>query len=160
MKSTESIDDAGKLVDLSSATGETAMPGDTLSIENKRRRLIRGAVAFAPLVLTLRSGTLAAASCTGARLVKIGENGLFAGNEGDVCILETDANICPTYPNVYPTRSSYPPVQTKIITQPENTIPATKDSPGYYFCNKLDGTKYNKVKMAILSSHSATSLIG
>ncbi len=30
-----------------------------------RRRLVRGAMALAPLVLTLRSGALAAASCTG-----------------------------------------------------------------------------------------------
>jgi len=33
-----------------------------------RRRLVRGAMALAPLVLTLRSGALAAASCTGSLL--------------------------------------------------------------------------------------------
>ena len=36
------------------------------TLDLRRRRLIRGAVTIAPVVLTLRSGALAAASCTGA----------------------------------------------------------------------------------------------
>lgn len=45
-----------------------------------RRRLVRGAVALAPVVLTLRSGALAAAvSCTGVKVlgVQTDENGMF-----------------------------------------------------------------------------------
>lgn len=43
----------------------------------RRRRLVRGAAVLAPAILTLRSGSLAAASCTGA--IKID-----AGNQLDV----------------------------------------------------------------------------
>ena len=39
--------------------------------ENGRRRLVRGAVSLAPVVLTLRSGGLAAASCTGVKVLNV-----------------------------------------------------------------------------------------
>jgi hypothetical protein len=103
MKSTESLDDTGKLVVLSSATGETATSGDTSIIENKRRRLVRGAVAFAPLVLTLRSGALAAASCTGTvAFVNINDAGTITNNPvpngvaaDQICVSGPTTDMCP-----------------------------------------------------------------
>jgi hypothetical protein len=67
----------------------------------KRRRLVRGAVALAPLVLTLRSGA-AAASCTGAKTVNTTLDSdakppdSVGAVEGDVCFKVTDVNTCPT----------------------------------------------------------------
>lgn len=73
-----------------------------------RRRLVRGVVALAPLVLTLRSGALAAASCTG---LKATANTRPAGAArpgrivnatpavpvvGDVCVLPNELTACDT----------------------------------------------------------------
>lgn len=149
MKSTESLGDAGKLVDLSSATGETGMPGDTSIIENKRRRLVRGAVAFAPLVLTLRSGALAAASCTGA--AKVAQTTLGAGatipttsppvETGDGCF--TRVTQCSTN-------------ASKLSTDPgtyEKIGNVSLDTSGKFYC--VNGKQGETV--AILSSASASS---
>ena len=67
-----------------------------------RRRLVRGAMALAPVVLTLRSGALAAASCTGALAtdVTLDGNGKVPGSvgavEGDVCYKFEDVKTCET----------------------------------------------------------------
>ena len=78
-------------------TDQTQMAAKT----SGRRRLVRGAVAFAPLVLTLRSGALAAASCTGAKTVRTtldasGKPPAAVGAvSGDVCYKVTEVNTCP-----------------------------------------------------------------
>jgi len=102
MKSNESHDVARNPVDLSCATAEEPAPNTTEAHENKRRRLIRGAVAYAPLLLTLRTGVSAAVSCTGAKAlnVPVGQNNkpdASAGAvSGDVCFEMDQVNICPT----------------------------------------------------------------
>ena len=62
MKPDPSLDVTREPTSLSSEIEEVAIVGGVPATENKRRRLVRGAVALAPLVLTLRSGALAAAS--------------------------------------------------------------------------------------------------
>ena len=106
MKSTESLGVAEPSVDLPSTAGETGLLGDTSTLNNKRRRLIRGAVALAPVVLTLRSGALAAASCTGAKAQNVtlgnGTNGTLDKKipanitvvDGDVCYKTSDVPTC------------------------------------------------------------------
>jgi len=66
MKRTESIDTTA--TDLPLAGGEAVSPTTTSTMDERRRRLVRGVMAAAPLVLTLRSGALAAASCTGTKI--------------------------------------------------------------------------------------------
>lgn len=143
MKSNESHDVARNPVDLSSATEEVSAPDNLEAHENKRRRLIRGAVACAPIVLTLRSGALAAASCTGARFVVPDSNGKIEGavSENDSCVL--------TY------------------QQCDGSAIETQSADGVYPLS-LDGSNYrciadgNVIKnrpVAIVSSVSATSLI-
>lgn len=66
MKRTEATDEAVESNDQVPASGHDAAVDKTLTMDQRRRRLVRGAAALAPLVLTLRSGALAAASCTGA----------------------------------------------------------------------------------------------
>ena len=74
-----------------------------------RRRLVRGAAALAPVVLTLRSGALAAASCTGAKTtnVALDNNGKPPASvgavKGDVCFKVTEVNTCPNASNKGPT---------------------------------------------------------
>ncbi len=163
MKSTESLDDAGKSVDLASATGETTLPSETSSPENNRRRLVRGAVAFAPLVLTLRSGALAAASCTAAEVPKAAVNGngrIFLvppssrppdGVEGDYCV--KNVGVCSTNSGRISTGEVDPlPITKKIVDQEER-----------YFCGtfRANGSgQQNRIPIAILSSGSVTSLRG
>lgn len=118
------------------------------SADLRRRNLVRGAVAFAPLVLTLRSGALAAASCTGAKIVNIPASGNFTtSSSSDVCIPEAD--ICPGAPLTG---------TTKIVTHTETKIPVTSVGGGLYRCDKPTGGYYTG-NMAILSSHSAASIV-
>lgn len=141
MKSTEPLDGTRKSLDLSSATDATASPESALVSDAKRRRLVRGAVALAPLVLTLRSGALAAASCTGAKTVEttIGDDGKpGVGVETDVCI--PNAQVCST-----PDYQGY-----KL-----ETIQGTPGNPilPNGTCGFPPGTK-----VAILSSHAYQSM--
>ena len=45
--------------------------GPVAELNLRRRRLVRGVTAVAPLILTLRSGALAAASCTGVKAINV-----------------------------------------------------------------------------------------
>lgn len=151
MKSTASLDVAGQPVDLPSATGETAIPGDNSTPENKRRRLLRGAVALAPLVLTLRSGALAAASCTGAKTVTValgtdqkipGSVAVVAGGPNpDVCYKTSDVPAC-SIPGKVLNRAG---PQTAYPVQANRTCGASPLPAG--------------TNVAILSATSATSLV-
>jgi hypothetical protein len=107
--------------------------------ENGRRRLVRGAVSLAPIVLTLRSGALAAASCTGAKSVNypIPQTGeLPSGTvEGDVCIKNID--VCDG---------------NKVVTMQVSPVNYQYVGPNTK-CNN-----FQSQTVAILSSASATSL--
>lgn len=109
-----------------------------------RRRLVRGAMALAPVVLTLRSGALAAASCTGAKTtnVTLDNNGKppagVGAVEGDVCFKVTDVNTCPTASN-------------KLENGVGSPTPYTIGQNGQ--CGNLS----KDTQVAILSSTAATS---
>lgn len=111
--------------------------------ENGRRRLVRGAVSLAPVVLTLRSGALAAASCTGAvAFVNVNSAGKIENPpsgvaNGQVCIFEPA--VCEPGTKI----SNGTPIGT-VETNGSNL-----------FCGKPPSAG----KVAILSSASATSLM-
>ena len=152
MKAKESIDDSRESMNLSPAATEAVIQGAASTLENKRRRLVRGAVAAAPLVLTLRSGALAVASCTGARLVDIPGDGKFpSANLTDVCINQDPAPVCPEYP--------LQPGLTKVLTEPVPVLPVTPSDDGQYYCG-TEGNHLSGKRVAILSSMSASSLTG
>lgn len=122
---------------------------------SERRRLVRGVAALAPLVLTLRSGALAAASCTGATLVRINDNNRIgpdaAGELGlttsDVCF--PDATVCPGSP----TGNRIP---TKVNSVPQTPgFQLTRNNNGSFNCGSGD---LRNQQVAILSSSSAASL--
>jgi hypothetical protein len=102
MKSTEA--DGNALQTLGSSPTKTMTGGNPDQVaavqpDIRRRRLVRGAAAVAPMVLTLRSGALAAASCTGAKIISIDSTGQIDRvglNDTDVCF--TDQQVCPGYP--------------------------------------------------------------
>ncbi len=155
MKPEESLDVTRESDGLLSTADQAAISGGEAAPENKRRRLVRSAAALAPLVLTLRSGGVAAASCTGARLVDIPRDGKFSGDfsvgtSPDVCITRNPAPVCPTYPTG--------PGYTKVLTEPTQVVAVTEAAPGQYYC----GTSRRHISgrtVAILSSASATSLL-
>lgn len=91
MKRTESTDEAVQPNDQVFASGHDTELDETSTMHQRRRRLVRSAAALAPLVLTLRSGALAAASCTGvSQLVTLDANGKFLPapptQENDICV--------------------------------------------------------------------------
>lgn len=140
MKSMNSADEAPESISVS--PGDEALGGVATSVADaKRRRLVRGAVAFAPLVLTLRSGALAAASCTGAKIVSVtldpaGGNGGIAA--GDVCV--ESLNACPGTPG-------------KVITPPPGSM------LNYQFADiNAQCPGFASKTVAILSSTSAGSM--
>jgi len=130
------LNDAEK-TEWSEERSKTSVSGLNLS----RRRLVRGAAVIAPLVLTLRSGALAAASCTGAKVITVFEtNGKVSNTtglvDGDICV--TNFNTCPTSP------------ESKIIG-------GVSDGTFKASSQKCSGT-VSSGPVAILSSQSATSL--
>ena len=134
--------------------------------ENGRRRLVRGAVALAPLVLTLRSGALAAASCTGVKITGVdvrsgtpAERGgeLLNPNPskpivaGDVCVEPGFLRQCGTDPNR---------VETLSEINRANTAPVSLRTPNnateYWTCGNR--REFQGQTVAILSSQSVASM--
>jgi hypothetical protein len=148
MKNTEAMDLAPKSTELALANDEAG--GMEMPADQRRRRLVRGAAALAPVVLTLRSGALAAASCTGARIVNIPSNGKFTALNGEVaCVAAGDwtSEGCPA------TAAS-----TKIVTRKTTTYPVNgPDNGGLYKCAAPGRDLTGNV--AILSSTAANSLV-
>ena len=71
------------------------------NLDQRRRRLMRGVASAAPVVLTLRSGALAAASCTGAIVITTVDNSGKLANTtgvqvGQVCVVEPITASCPS----------------------------------------------------------------
>jgi hypothetical protein len=111
----------------------------------RRRRLLRGAIGVAPMVLTLRSGALAAAtSCTGAKLLTtIGSNGKPSNQArtpiatGDICASNYLQENCP---------------------DGESKISFGVNSGSIQSNGKCSGTWTTGQPVAILSSSAASSL--
>jgi hypothetical protein len=147
MKNAEPMEQAPKSTELVLASDEAGGLEMPSVADQRRRRLVRGAAAFAPVVLTLRSGALAAASCTGAKTVsytipKTGPNNgaLPPGTvEGDVCV--QGLSTCTT------SGMSDHKVETPLSV------------PNYQLVdNKLQCKDFNGQTVAILSSASAGSM--
>ncbi len=162
MKSTESIDETAASAGRSLADGEAVSPSQASLMDQRRRRLVRGAMAVAPLVLTLRSGALAAASCTGVKIASVSvKNGAPRAGEilspsaplvaGDVCVAPGVLQQCP------------PPSTEKVLTS--SPINATNSEPIVF--RDVTGTDYwtcgndrlfQGQNVAILSSASVASM--
>ena len=144
MKNTDAMERAPKSTELAAANDETSGSGVPLLADKRRRRLVRGAAAFAPVVLTLRSGALAAASCTGAKTVNttLQSNGKPPASvgavQGDVCYKVTEVNTGPSSP-------------TKLENHVGSPFPYRIGDNGK--CGNLGGG----TQVAILSSTAATS---
>jgi hypothetical protein len=117
-----------------------------------RRRMIRSAAAVAPLVLTLRSGAVAAAvSCVGVK----GFGTTNPGNGNITGVSATTADTCVTNYTVCPD----PAQTTKILPGNVNTH-TIATAPGN---NLTCGTGVDRVQgqqIAILSATSASSFLG
>jgi len=107
----------------------------------RRRRLIRGVTAVAPLVLTLRSGALAAASCTGVKAINVS-----VGSNNKPASGIAGQDYCATQ-NTTLSSTCVAPGQ---VTPDANPINAT-----YGKC----GSNHSGQQVAILSSASVTSLL-
>jgi hypothetical protein len=147
MKSTEADGNALQTLGSSPTKTMTGNPVQLAAVQPdiRRRRLVRGAAAVAPMVLTLRSGALAAASCTGAKIISIDSSGQIDPvglNDTDVCF--TDQQVCTGYPLSGPTKIE----SGTRVGQIAPTYPG-----GPYACGNLKSTN-----VAILSSASASSL--
>lgn len=167
MKTMEAIGEAPESTQLS-PVDKSAMIPETTSVNELdlgRRRWVRGAAAVAPLVLTLRSGALAAASCTGAKLIaNVDRDGAIVDTTGakirsglidgqDQCVVHVSQ--CTT-------------IDGQLHVQPTDTFSVITDhSPvrqygsttnTFFRCG--DGGQFTNQRVAILSATSATSLTG
>ncbi len=138
-----------------------------------RRRLIRGVVALAPLVLTLRSGALAAASCTGlkatpntrpssaARPGRIVNATPADPVVGDVCVLPNELTACDTSQTKVLTSSNLTTANSEPISLYTNPNLPINDNNPYLVCGSSSGPNpafIGKNNIAILSSQSASSM--
>lgn len=163
MKSTESIDATAS--DLPCADGGAVSPAVQSLADQRRRRLVRGVMAAAPVVLTLRSGALAAASCTGVKIASVHtkannprrgqiESPPVPIQAGDVCVLPGVLQACPdpAFPNKVATNS---PINE---TNTEPVQPRSSGGVDYWTCGNPDLASFRNQNVAILSSQSVTSM--
>lgn len=114
----------------------------------RRRRLIRGALGAAPVILTLRSGALAAASCTGAKALAVTDtSGKFTNTTsgivtGDRCVTPYNAAGCPS---------------NKILSG--TNAGSVSSSSSKWQCKTSSGTPIKSAQVAILSAAAVTSLV-
>lgn len=161
MKNTEAMERAPKSTELAAANGETSGSGMPLLADQRRRRLVRGAAAFAPVVLTLRSGALAAASCTGVKIQgrTIDKHAKILDTTNVVGPTPGPADICAQFDPNAPTQcvgnkvpTTTPPLKYAQVTQ----------NGGNFYCGPKDGAPFGtgnvSQTVAILSSQSATSM--
>jgi hypothetical protein len=126
----------------------------------RRRRLLRGAIGIAPVVLTLRSGAVAAvSSCTGTKLLttvkNVNSNGgkldpvtAVGAADGNTCITEYDQTDCPIEEAI------------KIRTGQGSFAGTVKILNGKAYCNGGSQPYAAGQQIAILSSNSASSFMG
>nr|AEQ20460.1 adenylylsulfate reductase subunit alpha protein [uncultured bacterium CSL132] len=107
----------------------------------RRRRLVRGVTAVAPLILTLRSGALAAASCTGVKAINV-----YVDSNNKPALGTPGEDYCATQ-NTSVNSTCVAPGQLTIDT---NYINASSGR-----C----GSGHAGQRVAILSSASVTSLL-
>jgi hypothetical protein len=119
-------------------------------LNQSRRRLIRGAAGVAPVLLTLRSGALlAASSCTGAVTLATTDptTGQFPGvlgmQPGQLCTETFDKTGCPVD-------------ESKILTATDNGFKTAFDGTNWTCENS--GTILKNKNIAVLSSGAAHSL--
>ncbi len=164
-KRTESFDkqregDMDSLSTSRGAVGSSVASGPDLA----KRRLVRGAAAAAPMLLTLRSGALAASSCTGilGKNVTVADDGkitLGSGTSpstystataGDVCFKDTTVTYC-----------SDPLLNNTKVQSVGGGTPATVlNSGGNFYCGGGPGHNGLGGNYAIMSSGAMHSLTG
>jgi hypothetical protein len=125
----------------------------------KRRRLIRGAIAVAPMVLTLRSGALAAASCTGALVLT-----QTSGSSGKLNYTGTEIKVddkCVTYDPADQCLTEYPNNPRKIGSGLSSGVVSGEVSGGVgnWSCTGTNVPTQPGQPIAIMSANSLTSLL-
>ena len=160
MKRTESTDEAVQSNDQVLASGHGTGLDETSTIHQRRRRLVRGAAALAPLVLTLRSGALAAASCTGVKIEQAyvqGDDDAIPGkingsiDPNDVCVAPGQLQACSDLPGKVVT-STRPSDYARVELQSSGST-----SESFWTCGE-NPFQFKGEQVAILSSTSATSM--
>ena len=143
---TPAAGDAGDQLPVASA--ETATP------DLKRRLLLRGAVGMAPVVLTLRSGAVAASSCTGAVLITSLDSssqynpGAAPVNTSDICARITSQAGCLDTTH-----------QVKTVNPLDAGVTTSPASGSLWQCNDGSGHPMaGSSNVAILSTSAASSL--
>jgi hypothetical protein len=106
------MNDGKSIIDAETPKTDALLGGQAPSIQAvrpdgpdlRRRRLLRGAAGIAPVVITLRSGALAASSCVNTKAVVVTDNtGNFSSAEslaiGDKCVVAYGNTDC-TIPSI------------------------------------------------------------
>lgn len=169
MKTTKTMDNKSEAIEVSAQDSAAPAVDGALATNQRRRKLVRSAAACAPLLLTLRSGALAAASCTGAVALgtlkaTTGPNFTIADpvlappgtvpiQEGQICATNGGAST----PLLQCLDAEFPD-HIKIDGGMRNGVVVKNSTDGSFECS---GGTYNPgEKVAILSAASSTSLYG
>ena len=126
---------------------------ESSATDQRRRRLVRGAAAAVPVILTLRSGALAAASCTGAVAVDVETNKHARLPDGTY-----DGKYCAS--NVSTSACTGNKIQATDRTAIVPVVQVVENNRTKYFCGQKDQHGFREQYVAILSSASATSISG
>jgi hypothetical protein len=146
-------------MDSASATHGAKGPSLASGPDLAKRRLVRGAAAAAPVLLTLRSGALAAISCTGVEgkdvvVASDGKITVGSGNKaynspqvGDVCYNNSNVTYC----------LDLDLNDHKVQSVGGTPLQVTQNGSDFY-CGNGTGSGLND-NYAILSAGSAQSLV-
>lgn len=120
---------------LPTAGAEEANPSISSIPDLKKRRLVRGAVAAAPVLLTLRSGALAAVSCTPVKAPSVTINKQFNIN-GVIQSGYSSPDAGPTDPDVCYTTINQGSCTTGIETTGNTPLGVVKfdNANSVYYC--------------------------
>lgn len=149
MKDVEMMENDPKAAAAQPTGCANSAPGASPHADQFRRRFVRGAAAAAPLVLTLRSGALAAASCVGGgmpRTVTLLANGEIPAPAQSTDRCFSSVNTCSADSNK---------IDGGIPLGGTGGVSSVFPSAGSGF--KCDGGVLGQ-NVAILSGSSATSL--
>ncbi len=135
---------------------QVVSPSESESLDLRRRRLLRGAVGIAPVVLTLRSGALAASSCVAALQTGLATNSNkgFTTSPNSSVKVNTPAQVCISSASSSGCSANY--IKHSTGTNIGNVVANSNGTaPNKLGCNGSNAA--NKTSIAVLSSGSATS---
>jgi len=134
-------------------------PQPPVAADSARRRILQGALVLAPTIMTLRSGALAATSCTGTIVIQGSSATPGNVNPNQMCV-QAEVSGCPDG-FVHSLSASQQPAEEQVEVCVAWENPDNSQNPGQCMATELQGTgKYYCPSNTpiIVSANAYTSL--